>query len=72
MCVLGLHQKSLRKWIKEKILKKHYRKIEEFIQNRGVVRMMSLTEKQYTNIFMGTGEDYLLKINIGKNCLIML
>lgn len=38
---------------------KHYRRINEIKPKTGVVRLIRLTEKQYNNIYMVTGEpDY--------------
>lgn len=55
-----------------KTAEKHYRRIEEFAPKTGVVRMLRLTEKQYSNIFMVTGDvDYQEK-TVGVNCHIML
>lgn len=51
---------------------KHYRRLEEVAPKTGVVRILRLTEKQYSNIYLLTGEpDYQEKI-VGKNCHIML
>ena len=42
-----------------KASKKHYRRIEEYTPKTGIVRLLRLTEKQYNNIYMVTGEpDY--------------
>lgn len=42
-----------------KAAEKHYRRIKEYAPKTGVVRMLRLTEKQYDNITMITGEpDY--------------
>ena len=38
---------------------KHYRRIEEYAPKTGTVRLLRLTEKQYDNIYLVTGEpDY--------------
>ena len=51
---------------------KHYRRIDEIKPKTGVVRLIRLTEKQYNNIYMVTGEpDYQEKI-VGVNCHIMM
>lgn len=55
-----------------KASEKHYRGIEEYAPRTGVVRLLRLTEKQYNNIYMVTGEiDYQEKV-VGTNCHIML
>ena len=42
-----------------KAAEKHYRRKKEYAPKTGVVRMLRLTEKQYDNITMITGEpDY--------------
>lgn len=42
-----------------KASEKHYRRIDEIKPKTGVVRLIRLTEKQYNNIYMVTGEpDY--------------
>ena len=51
---------------------KHYRRILEYAPSTGCVRVLHLTEKQYADIYMITGEvDYQEKI-VGRNCLIMV
>ena len=51
---------------------KHYRRIEEYAPKTGTVRLLRLTEKQYNNIYMVTGEaDYQEKV-VGINSHIML
>lgn len=55
-----------------KAAEKHYRRIEECAPKTGVVRLLRLTEKQYNNIYMVTGEpDYQEKV-VGVNSHIML
>lgn len=39
-----------------KASEKHYRRIEEVAPKTGVVRLLRLTEKQYNNIYMVSGE----------------
>ena len=39
-----------------KASEKHYRRIEEFAPKTGEVRLLRLTEKQYSNVYMVTGE----------------
>lgn len=51
---------------------KHFRRIEEYAPKTGTVRLLRLTEKQYNNIYLVTGEpDYQEKI-VGTNSHIML
>jgi len=53
-------------------LEKHYRRIEQFALKTGTVRLLRLTEKQYQNIYMVSGEtDYQGK-TVSSNCHIML
>lgn len=55
-----------------KASEKHYRRIEEVKPKTGVVRLMRLTERQYNNIHMVTGEmDYQEK-TVGVNCHILI
>ena len=55
-----------------KASEKHYRRIEEVAPKTGVVRLLRLTEKQYNNIYMVTGDvDYQEK-TVGTNCHIMI
>ena len=55
-----------------KASEKHYRRIEEFAPQTGVVRLLRLTEKQYNSIYMVSGEmDYQEKV-VGVNCHIMI
>ena len=55
-----------------KASEKHYRRIEQYPPKTGVVRLLRLTEKQYNNIYMITGEsDYQEKV-VGTNCHIMI
>lgn len=55
-----------------KAAEKHYRRIDEVAPKTGVVRLLRLTEKQYENIYMVTGDvDYQEK-SVGVNCHIML
>ena len=49
---------------------KHFRRIEEYAPKTGTVRMLRMTEKQYANIYMVSGEDDLYvncKSKIGMN-----
>lgn len=55
-----------------KASEKHYRRIEAYAPRTGVVRLLRLTEKQYSNIYMVIGEaDYQEKM-VGANVHIML
>lgn len=55
-----------------KASEKHYRRIEEVAPKTGAVRLLRMTEKQYNNIYMVSGEmDYQEK-TVGVNCHIML
>ena len=54
-----------------KASEKHFRRIEEYAPKTGTVRLLRLTEKQYNNIYLVTGEpDYQEKI-VGTNSHIM-
>ena len=55
-----------------KASEKHYRRIEYCAPKTGVVRMLRLTEKQYSNIYMVTGEADYQKKTVGTNCHIMI
>ena len=49
-----------------------YRRIAEVAPKTGTVRLLRLTEKQYNNIYMVTGEmDYQGK-TVGTHCHIVL
>ena len=55
-----------------KTSEKHYRRIEEVAPKTGTVRLLRLTEKQFNNINMVSGQmDYQEK-TVGANCHIML
>lgn len=55
-----------------KASEKHYRRIEEYAPKTGTVRLLRLTEKQYNNIYMVSGEkDYQERV-VGVNGHIML
>lgn len=55
-----------------KASEKHYRRIDEYAPKTGTVRLLRLTEKQYSNIYMVTGElDYQEK-TVGINSHIMI
>jgi len=51
---------------------KHYRCIEQFALKTGTVRLLRLTEKQYQNIYMVSGETDYQEKTVGSNCHIML
>ena len=55
-----------------KASEKHYRRIVEFAPKTGSVRMLRLTEKQYDNIYMVTGEKDYQEKTVGTNCHIMI
>lgn len=55
-----------------KASEKHYRRIDEYAPKTGTVRLLRLTEKQYSNIYMVAGEpDYQEKV-VGINSHIMI
>lgn len=55
-----------------KACEKHYRRIQEVAPQTGVVRMLRLTERQFSSIYMVTGtEDYQEK-TVGSSCHIMV
>lgn len=51
-----------------KAAEKHYRRIDEVAPKTGVVRILRLTEKQYSNIYIVTGEEDYQEKTVGKNC----
>ena len=55
-----------------KASEKHYRRIEQFAPKTGTVRLLRLTEKQYQNIYMVSGEADYQEKTVGSNCHIML
>lgn len=55
-----------------KASEKHYRRIEEVAPKTGMVRLLRLTEKQYNNIYMVTGQADYQERAVGVNCHIML
>lgn len=55
-----------------KASEKHYRRIDEVAPKTGVVRLLRLTEKQYNNIYMVTGEADYQKKTVGVNCHIVI
>lgn len=55
-----------------KASEKHYRRIEEYAPKTGTVRLLRLTEKQYNNIYMVSGEKDYQETVVGVNSHIML
>lgn len=55
-----------------KASEKHYRRIDEVAPKTGVVRLLRLTEKQYNNIYMVTGETDYQEKTVGVNCHIVI
>ncbi len=55
-----------------KASEKHYRRIETVAPKTGVVRLLRLTEKQYNNIYMVSGEMDYQERTVGANCHIMI
>ena len=51
---------------------KHIRRIKEYAPRTGTVRVLKLTEKQYENIALLSGEVDYQERTIGKNVHIML
>lgn len=51
---------------------KHFRRLEEYAPRTGVVRVFKLTEKQYENIWMLTGEADYQEKTVGRNGHIMI
>ena len=50
---------------------KHYRRIYEVKPKKVVVRLLRLTEKQYNNIYMVTGEPDYQEKTVSVNCHII-
>lgn len=55
-----------------KASEKHYRRIKEYAPQSGVVRILRLTEKQYNNIFLLTGDIDLQEKTVGVNSHIII
>lgn len=55
-----------------KTSEKHFRRIAEYAPKTGVVRLLRLTEKQYNNIYMVSGEPDYQEKTVGVNAHIML
>lgn len=51
---------------------KHYRRIDAYAPKTGEVRLIRLTEKQYNNIYMVTGQPDYQEKTVGTNCHIMI
>ena len=58
--------------LNRKTSEKHYRRIKEVAPKTGTVRLLRLTEKQYNNICMVTGETDYQEKTVGINCHIMI
>ena len=55
-----------------KTAEKHYRRIEEVAPKTGTVRLLRLTEKQFNNICIVTGEADYQEKTVGINSHIMI
>ncbi len=55
-----------------KAAEKHCRRIEEVAPKTGTVRLLRLTEKQFNNIYMVTGEADYQERTVGINSHIMI
>lgn len=55
-----------------KAAEKHYRRITEHAPKTGTVRLLRLTENQYSNTYMITGENDYQEETVGVNCHIMI
>lgn len=55
-----------------KAAEKHYRRIKKYAPKTGTVRMIRLTEKQYSNIYMVAGEQDYQEKTVGNNVHIIL
>ena len=55
-----------------KASEKHYRRIEECAPKTGTVMLLRLTERQYKNIYLVTGEPDYQEKAVGTNSHIML
>ena len=55
-----------------KTSEKHYRRIKEAAPKTGVVRLLRLTEKQYNNIYIVTGEADYQEKTVGSNCQVVI
>ncbi len=55
-----------------KTAEKHHRRIEAVAPKTGTVRMLRLTEKQYSNIYMIIGEADYQEKTVGANSHVMI
>ena len=55
-----------------KASEKHFRRIQPHTPKTGTVRMLRLTEKQFDNITMITGEPDYQEMTVGPNCNIVI
>lgn len=55
-----------------KASEKHFRRIQEYAPNTGVVRLLRITERQYDNIMMITGEEDQQEKTVGRHCHIVV
>lgn len=55
-----------------KSTEKHYRRLEGYAPKTGTVRVLRLTEKQYSNIHIIVQEYDRQEEMVGKNCHVML
>lgn len=54
-----------------KVIKKHFRRLSNYAPRTGTVRVLRLTEKQYANMYLLTGEyDYQEDVVGTKNHII--
>ena len=55
-----------------KASEKHYRRLEQFAPKTGTVRLLRLTEKQYQNIYMVSGEADYQEKTVGSNYILYI
>lgn len=55
-----------------KTAEKHYRRIKDVAPKTGTVRLLRLTEKQFSNICIVTGVSDYQEKTVGINCHIMI
>lgn len=55
-----------------KAAEKHYRRLEEVAPKTGTVRLLRITEKQYSNMYYVAGEEDAQEKTVGTNCHIMI
>lgn len=51
---------------------KHIRRLEEYNPKSGQIRILKLTEKQFENVIMLTGEENRQEKEVGNKCHIIL